>query len=111
MLRPLRPIAALAYPGRPLLNASRFTHLADNRLLGPAATAPLLRWVPAEAHLNVARDAACVRLDPCLVGLEDDPDLPGALPCLVAVVLVVAQAAAIGSDVGAAAPGPFADRL
>lgn len=33
--------------------------------------------MPLEAHLDVLRDAASVWLDPCLVRVEDDPDLPG----------------------------------
>ena len=50
-------------------------------------------------------------LNPGLMGFEDYPHLPGSLSGLFAVVLVVAETAAMGGDVGAAVLGPFANWL
>ena len=48
-----------------------------------------LRRMPMEAHLEVVGDPAGMRADPGFVCLECDPDLAGALACLIAGSLAI----------------------
>ena len=67
--------------------------------------------MPYEAHLEVVWDAAGMGSDPCLVRVEDDPNLASPVVGLLAGLLAVLKVPSVACDEGSAVLTPLAHGL